>query len=204
MKKQLGIATLLLIPAGAALAYSAGSQEKKATPAVATKDDPSMAKMMEFAKVGPSHKALEVKVGKWTASVKAFMPGGETVEANGSSEIQWIMDGRFLKDTFTGEWMGKPFHGEGRMGFDNLKKKYVSTWLDDAGTGIYFSEGAFDAASKSFSFTGDSPDTDAGKYVKSRTTEKWTDNDHFTMQSFVPGPDGKERLSMEIAYARAH
>lgn len=202
MKKQLGIATLLLIPAGAVFAYSAGSQEKKATPAVATKDNPSMMKMMEFAKVGPSHKALEVRVGKWSVDMKMFKPGEAPVPSHGTSEIKWIMDGRFLQDTFTGEFMGEPFHGEGRIGFDNLKKKYVSSWLDSAGTGIYFSEGTFDAATKTFNFTGDMPDTDAGKYVKGRMVEKWTDNDHWMAQAFTPGPDGKEFMGMEFNFTR--
>ncbi len=204
MKMKFGIAALLLFPAGAALATTLpGFQEKKAAPAVAPKDDPATMKMMAFATPGPSHKALDVKVGKWSAAVQMFEPGSEPSRSTGTSEIKWAMGGRFLQETFTGEFMGQPFHGEGRIGYDNLKKKYVSSWLDDAGTGIYFSEGSFDAASKTFTFTGEMPDTNAGKYVKSHSTEKWVDNDHFTVHSYVPGPDGKDFLMMQLDYARA-
>lgn len=204
MKIQFGIAALLLFPAGVALATTVPAfQEKKATPAVAPKDDPAILKMMEFATPGPSHKVLDARVGKWSVQAKMFEPGGEPSESTGTSEMKWILGGRFLQDTFTGEFMGQPFHGEGRTGYDNLKKKYVSSWLDDAGTGIYVYEGSYDAASKTFSFVGDMPDTNAGKYVKSRTVEKWTDNDHFTVQTHVPGPDGKEFLMMQLDYSRA-
>jgi len=205
MKFQLGIAALLLVPVGAALARTTQTpQDKKATPAVAPKDDPSMMKMKEFATPGPSHKTLEMKVGKWSAEMKMFKPNGDAFPpSKGTSEIKSMLDGRFVAETYTGDFMGQPFHGEGRFGFDNLKKKYISTWLDDAGTGIYAMEGTFDAGSKTFTFTGDMPDTDAGKYVKSRMVEKWTDNDHFTVQSFSPGTDGKEFMGMELRYTRA-
>ncbi len=32
--------------------------------------------------------------------------------------------------------MGMPFEGMGIDGYDNLAKQYVSTWVDNMGTGI--------------------------------------------------------------------
>ena len=48
----------------------------------------------------------------------------------------------------------------------------------------------------------ESPDVEAGKYVKSRTTEKWLSDDKWVMESYVPGKDGKEYRCMEITYTR--
>lgn len=199
MKSQFCIAALLLIPVGASFAYH---QEKKATDAAAAKDDPMMAKMKEFATPGPAHKVLEGRVGKWSAQMKTMEPGKEPTMSTGTSEVKWILGGRFLEDTFTGTFMGEPFHGRGMTGFDNMKKKYVSTWIDTAGTGITMSEGMFDAGTKTFTYTGECPDCMAGKYVKSRTVDKMVDADHWTMQMYTPGPDGKEAMSMEISYTR--
>jgi hypothetical protein len=38
---------------------------------------------------------------------------------------------------------------------------------------------------------------------KSRTTMKLTDADHFVMEMFAPGADGKEMKMMEISGTRA-
>jgi len=201
MKTQFCIAALLLIPVNATFAFR---QEKKPAEAVAPKDDPALAKMKEFATPGPAHKVLDGKVGKWNAQVKGWtQPGAQPTTDTGTAEIKWIMDGRYLEDTFKGTFMGAPFHGRGITGFDNLKKKYFATWIDTAGTGIMHSEGTFDSASKTFTYMGECPDCMAGKYVKSRTIDKLVDADHWTMQMYSPGPDGKEFMSMEIAYTRA-
>ncbi len=198
-RNRIWLASLLLLPIGAAVAWS---QEKKATPAGAPADDPMMAKMKEFGTIGPAHKVLDMKVGKWTVKGKAMSPGSPAMEFSGTAETRWIMEGRYLQDTVTGDFMGGPFQGSGTTGYDNLKKKYVSTWIDNSGTGIYYSEGTYDAASKTFTMMGESPDLMAGKYVKARSVEKWTDNDHWMAQSFKTGADGKEVMDMEMTGTR--
>ena len=37
--------------------------------------------------------------------------------------------------------MGQPFTGIGVTGYDNHAKKYLSTWIDSMGTGIFSMEG---------------------------------------------------------------
>jgi len=199
--KRIALSSLAVLALGAALVYA---QEKKAAPASSPKDDPAMAKMMEFATPGAPHKVLEGKVGKWTAQVKTYMePGKEPMTSTATCESKWVLDGRFVEDTFTGTVMEMPFHGRGMTGYDNMKKKYVTSWVDTFSTAIMVTEGTFDAGSKTFNFTGQMPDCMAGKYVATRIVEKHADADHFTFQMFSPGPDGKEMLGMEIAYTRA-
>jgi len=200
MKKSICLTALVLVP----IATFAIAQDKKAAPAGAPKDDPFMAKMMEFGTPGPAHKMLDARIGKWTCDVKMIStPGATPMESHATSEVKWILDGRFVQDTTLGDFGGMPFEGHGTTGYDNIKKKYVGTWFDNLGTGISLAEGTYDAATKTFSYMGEGPDVMAGKYVKVRSTEKWTDNDHCTMQCFQPGSDGKEFLCMEIHYTRA-
>jgi len=199
--KGIWLASLVILPLGAALAPA---QEKKPAEASAPKDDPMMAKMKEFGAVGAAHKALESRVGKWNFEMRMYQPGQTEAEpTKGSGEAKWIMGGRFVEETITCDFMGEPFQGRGTTGYDNIKKKYVSTWVDNMGTGIYYSVGTYDAGTKTFAFAGESPDVMAGKYVKSRWVEKWTDNDHYVSQGFKPGPDGKEFMEMEIRCTRA-
>jgi hypothetical protein len=199
------IVTTLFVGALAAGATAALQQEKKPEKApvpAASADDPMMKAMMELGSPGPAHKVLEHKIGKWTAVGKFIMPGSEPVTENYQSEAKWINDGRFVEETVTGSFMGMPFRGTAITGYDNLKKKYVQTWMDNVSTGLYYAEGTYDAATKTFTFTGESPDATMTKYVKSRSTDKMIDADHGVAQSFQPGPDGKETMTMEITYTR--
>lgn len=207
MKLKLVLGTFVVLAAAAAAGATLFPQEKgKAAPAPApTKDQQAMeAAMKTFATPGPAHQVLQQKAGKWNLAVKIFMPGAPAaIESKATSESKMIMDGRYLQDTCDGTFMDEPFHGQGLTGYDNLKKKYFGTWIDNMGTGIMTSEGTYDAGTKTFTYASEMPDCMSGKYVKGRSTETWTDNDHWTMKSYSPGLDGKEYMSMQIDYARA-
>lgn len=163
-----------------------------------------MARWMEFMTPGAAHKLLDPKVGTWNMRVRMFgAPGAPPQESTGTSTVQWILDGRFLSDTSTGESNGMPFRGAGLTGYDNLKKCYVSSWIDNFGTGILHAEGSYDARTKTFHYESEGPDLMyTNTYVPTRATEAWIDADHWVMQSFAPDADGKEYLAMQIDYAR--
>ena len=47
------------------------------------------------------------------------------------------LDGRYIKVDVAGDMPGMgPFTGFGLTGFDNVSKKFVSTWVDNMGTGM--------------------------------------------------------------------
>lgn len=167
-------------------------------------EEQMMARWTEFMTPGEAHRALDPKVGNWTMVVRMFNgPGMPPEESAGSSQVQWILDGRYLQDTTTGEFNGMPFRGSGLTGYDNLKKRYVSTWIDNFGTGILRAEGHYDAATHTFHYEGEGPDiVYANTYVPTRATERWIDADHWVMQSFGPDGSGDEYLAMEIQYTR--
>ena len=74
---------------------------------------------------GAAHKALEPLVGNWTAEVKSWMtPGAPPTVSQATAKSTWVMNGRFVQQEFTGDFMGKPFRGVGLTGYDNTKKKY--------------------------------------------------------------------------------
>lgn len=196
------IASALAI-AGLAAGALALQDDKHAMPASA-KDDPIMEAMMKAGTPGPAHKILEQKVGKWAGKAKMLMPGmSEPMTSEYKSEAKWIYDGRFIQETVTGTWGGMPFSGTGTTGYDNIKKKYVSTWMDSSSTAISYSEGTYDPATKTFTFMGECPDMTMTKYVKSRMVDTLKDADHGTAKSYQIGSDGKEILAFEMEYTRA-
>ena len=54
-----------------------------------------------------------------------------------------------------GKMKDMQFKGMGIEGYDNVKKKFVGSWIDNMGTGIMMSEGTYDPATKTFTYTTD-------------------------------------------------
>jgi hypothetical protein len=182
------------------LAAQAMAQEAK-------KDAPDEAAMMArwqaFATPGEGHAALKPYVGSWTASVKMWMqPGAPPQESSATSEAKWILGGRYIQEDVKTNFNGMPFEGRGTIGYDNLKKKYVGTWIDNMGTGIMTSEGTYDAATKTFANTSEGSDPMTGKTMKSRDVLHIEGNSKMVREIWNKGPDGKEYKAMEMSYTR--
>ncbi|MEX2218282.1 MAG: DUF1579 domain-containing protein [Phycisphaerales bacterium] len=163
--------------------------------------DAEMQAWMEAGAVGPNHKLLEGMVGEWTTAGKFWMGPGEPMTTAGTSVNTPVLGGRYIQQKFKGDFMGQPFEGIGYTGYDNIKQKFVGTWMDSMSTSVMNSEGTWDAATKSFTFTSEFQDP-AGKMVKSRETVKVVDeNTHvFTMYHTEPGQ--QENRVMELTYTR--
>ncbi len=92
----------------------------------------------KLATPGEPHKLLMSQAGSWTTKTKSWMePNKPPMESTGACEDKVLLDGRFLQQECTGEMMGQPYYGIGTHGYDNLTKKYVTTWMDSMGTGIF-------------------------------------------------------------------
>jgi hypothetical protein len=197
-------AALVAVTAGVTTTVVSQEGKEPPMPEMTPEQQAMMEKWMAYATPGEQHAILAKKVGKWNIVVKMWEAPDQTPgESTGSSEFKMAMDGRYLMDHTKGDTPMGPFEGIGCTGFDNLKQKYVTTWIDSMSTGIMYAEGTFDAAAKTFTFHGEMPDPMAGKYVKVRSTEKWIDDNQWVMASFTKGKDGKEFKGMEITYTRA-
>ena len=198
------VALSLLLFVLANFAMSARPDQGKAAPVTGTPADAKAAKWKELGTPGAAHQLLNPRVGKWSVVMKMFESAGAVpLTSKGTTEVKWIMDGRHIQETVTAEWMGQPFSGVGTTGYDNLKQKYVGSWIDNMSTGLMHSEGTYDAATKTFSYASECPDVLTGKYARSRTLVKLVDADHLTMQTFKAGADGKDFLTMQLDYVRA-
>lgn len=190
-----------LLSLATAAALFAADKPKSQPPAPSAEEKAAMEMMAKAAAVGPEHKKLEIMAGTWSTTVTTWMaPGGPPNVTRGTSTNTFVLGGRFLRETFEGSVLGHPFHGLGYTGYDNIKKRYVSSWIDDISTGIMLTSGSADGAS--WKFTGTMEDPISGK--DSPIEEKITvvDKDHHTFEMWSPGPDRKMFKMMEIKYAR--
>ena len=151
---------------------------------------------------GEPHKLFASLAGSWTTTTKSWMePGKPPMESTGSAEIKMLLDGRFLQQEFTGEMMGQPFSGVGIDAYDNLRKKYVTAWIDTMGTGIFMMEGTSSADGKTITLRGSHPELGGGR-MSHRAVWKIVDANTQTFDMYGAHGHGKEMKMLEIAYTR--
>ncbi len=208
-------ATIAVAFLAALLVAPASAEESTPSPATGVPDmnDPAMmAKMMELAKIGENHKLLGEMAGNWTYTVKMWMDGNTSAEpmtSKGTATRKPMMGGRYYELNVQGEMempgadgkmMKMDFKGMALEGYDNVKEKFVSTWMDNMGTGIMMAEGTYDPASKTFTFTSEM-EMMPGMKTKVREVIKIVDKYHHTFE-WYEDRGGKEMKTMEINYTR--
>lgn len=193
MKVKLSLAVALLLMGSIAL----GQETKKPS----AMDPAMMEAMMKAGTPADGQKALNAFAGTWKATSKFWMaPGTDPMVMEGTSETKWVMGGRYLEQRFTGDFMGMPYEGLGYTGYDNVKKQYWSTWMDNMSTSMMTSNGSVNGST--WTYKGAMTDPMTGKDSMVDTKLVVTDADHHVMEMWGPGPDGKNFKTMEIAYAR--
>lgn len=171
------------------------------------KIDTNMEEMMKKAEAagtpGAAHKALEPLVGNWTAEVKSWMaPGAPPTVTKATAKSSWVMNGRFVQQEFTGDFMGKPFRGVSLTGYDNTKQKYSNVWIDDMHTSMFTSEGEGENGNNVITLEGkyDCPMTGRKDLQMKQILVIVSHDKHvFEMHDPAKGDDSK---TMEITYTR--
>ena len=166
-------------------------------------DPQAMMEMYQkLATPGEPHKLFASLAGSWKTTTKEWMePGKPPSESTGTAEMKMVLDGRFLQQEFTGNMMGQPFSGIGIDGYDNLRKRYVTTWIDTMGTGIFQMEGTANADGKTITLKGSHPEPGGGKMTH-RAVWKIVDNNTQTFDMYGAHHGGKEMKVLEITYTR--
>ena len=145
-----------------------------------------------------NHAYFNDLVGKWDVKTTAWMaPGQEPVVSQSSCEASVILGGRFLMMKFAGTMFGQPFEGLEIVGYDNLKKKYVTFWVDNQSTGFYLTEGTRDTLTRVETETGNWPDPMTGKSIKVRSITKFVSKDEYIYELYMTPPGAKESKSLE-------
>lgn len=164
--------------------------------------DAMMKAWTDYMTPGKEHKELGTSVGNWKASLKMWMdPTQAPTEMESRVSNEMILGGRYLVSKYKGEMMGMPFEGISTLGFDNATKKYVSSWIDNMGTGLMYMEGMWNDAVKGIEFKGMGVDPVSGKEVPMRQVFMIKDDKTQVMEMY-DSKTGKELKTMEIVLKR--
>ena len=164
----------------------------------------AMRTMMEVATPGPQHTLLAKSNGEWVGETTMWMaPDAPPVKATSTAVNKMIMGGRYQQTTFKGNFMGQPFEGTSITGYDNAKKLFTNTWIDNMSTGTMYMEGPWDEATKTMTLKGRMINPANGIECEMREVYKLIDDNTQIMEMY--GPDmktGKEYKNMEIKFTR--
>ncbi len=192
------LAVALLCAALAGPAFAQGEKSGEPSPE-------EMMKAYEAAsQPGTEHALLAKSAGRWNCTVKSWHdPKGEPEVSQGTEEAEVVFGGRYLRNHFKGNMMGKPYEGMGTLAYDNAKKKYVGNWFDSMSTGIMSYEGDYNPQSKELVCRGSYVDVLTGQEVACRMVSRYISDDQHVFEMWGPDPSGAEVKWMEIAYNRA-
>lgn len=160
---------------------------------------------IDFATPGDKQQMLAKSDGNWVGETTMWMEnGGQPMTSTSEATNKMVFDGRYQMSTHKGNVMGMPFEGISIVGYDNSKKKFVSTWIDNMGTGIMNLEGDWNASAKSMELKGKMTDPSRpGKDCDVREVFTFVDDNTQKMEMYGPDPKtGKEFKTMEIVFKR--
>lgn len=157
---------------------------------------------MDYMTPGSVHQMIAKADGEWTSEMTMWMDANsQPTKSTGTMVNKMILGGRYQESRFTGNFMGMPFEGIGTLAYDNAKKMFQSTWIDNMGTGIMTLEGKWEDKTKSINLTGQAIDGMTGKEMKVREVFKLIDDNTQLMETYMV-QNGKEFKSMEIKFTR--
>jgi len=179
----------------------AKEEEKKPAPQGPSPEEE--AAWMKAMTPGEQHKKMATREGTWDTAGKFWMdPAQPPTESKGVAKFKMVLGGRFEMQDYAGDMMGMPFQGIGIAGYDNVRKKHVSTWMDTMGTGIMVLEGTEDEKGV-IHLSGTMADPMTGKDCKVRMDIGDKDKDSMQLEMFVDDGKGKgEAKCMELIYTR--
>jgi len=180
------------------------STPKEAAPA-APGGDPmaEFAAWMEIQTPNHHHARMQTMVGDWDVVQKMWMvPGEEPMVSQATAKIVPIQDGRYIMHTYNGDAGGMPFSGTSIDGYDNIKGKYVSCWVDSMSTGLFFMEGTMMDSGKTIVSEGSVVMAPGQPPMVHRMVSHLQGPDGFVMEMFMVGPEGSLQKHMELTYSR--
>lgn len=156
-----------------------------------------------FMTPGDMHKQLALGVGSWKMEIIMWMaPGTNPIKSTGTAQGEMILGDRYFKQTFKGDFMGMPMEGYSMTAYDNGKKQFIATWIDNMGTGMMITEGKWNPVKKAIEMRGKQTDPMTGKDCKIRETLTFQPDGSQFLEMWME-QNGKEFKTMEIRFSRA-
>lgn len=157
---------------------------------------------MEYMTPSWGHEFLAKGAGEYTFVSKLWMmPDTEPTVSEGVAKGEMILGGRYLQMHHSGEMWGMPFEGISLEGYDNAKKAFISTWIDNMGTGIMYATGNYNEENKTLTYNGTYCDPMDGKDKPFKQIGRFTEDNTLVLEMYME-VEGTEFKNMEITFTK--
>jgi hypothetical protein len=185
----------------ATLVIGCAQKVTKAPAPVALTPEQMQQNMMQAGAVRPEHALLKKMVGEWKAETKLWMdPTKEPEVSKGTATGKLIYGGRYLVQNYKGKFMNQPFEGTMTMGFDNMKERYFTTWIDSMITSVMQSEGS-QSSDSTITLASSMTCPMTNELMNGEEVVTFIDNKNYRFESYQ-NKDGQKVKMMEINYKR--
>lgn len=175
-----------------------------ATPEATVKPDSAAVAKAWEAYMTPSkaHEMLAKDNGTWTSELTFWSPDDpKEMKSTSTVTYKMIMDGRYQESNYSGNMWGMPFEGKATVAYDNATEEFISSWIDNMGTGMFITRGKYDEASKTMTLYGNMVDPVTKKEKRIKEIITYIDADNQKMEMFDV-ENGKEFKSMQVISKR--
>jgi hypothetical protein len=149
-----------------------------------------------------SHELIKKYDGEWLEDITMWnSPDAAPIKSEAKATVSMIMGGRYQQSIITGNMMGMSFEGMSILGYDNAKKVFISTWIDNFGTGVMTLTGKWEQPEKVMTFSGMSVDPMTGKEQKIKQVIRFVDINTQKMEMYMIVNE-KEIKTMELVSKR--
>lgn len=156
---------------------------------------------MEASALNENHAFIAKFAGSWDFELQYWMSGQEG-KSVGTCESTLILGGRFLHAVVKSEFSGMPFEGAMTWGYNNVDKRFESTWIDSMSTLMMVAHGKRADDPNTIISYAEFTDPMTGGKIRQREVVKWVSADRHTMEMFHTKSGAKEERVMFITYTR--
>lgn len=166
-------------------------------------DSATMAQAWQnFMTPGEMHQWMAKYSGTWEGDVNTYMDPANPTKDKATVHQKMDLNGLYQISDYSGNMMGMPFKGHGILAYDNAKKEFVNTWIDNLGSGIMLMHGTLDTTTNTLSLKGTQTDPVTGKDSPVREEIRYTDDNTQIFTLYGMGQDGKEEKFMDATFKR--
>ncbi|MBX2907748.1 MAG: DUF1579 domain-containing protein [Taibaiella sp.] len=165
--------------------------------------DPGLAAV--YAMPAEQHRQLAASAGLWrTEMVYWTGPGAKPAKVLGTCDIKMVLGGRYQQSIYKSESNGVPFEGIGYIAYDNARRMYISTWMDNTGTGVVYLEGGYDKADATTEMVGQCTEVASCRQRGMRQVTTNIDENTQLLEMYQTPEGGDEYKSMQVKFTRVN
>lgn len=166
--------------------------------------DAAMKAWLAKAEPGAPHALLAKMTGSYAIESRFFAgPEVAPLISVASLEQTMVLGGRYLRQEFAGTMNGQAYQGFGVLGFDNVKAKFFSFWVDAVSTApLQHEGGCVDAECKTIDMRGQYLDPTTRKTKSTRLTLETNADGKLVQTLYDVDARGRPFKSLELIYTR--